>query len=165
MENQSKNAYETIKIDRIIYSLNQKESTATIIRNELASGHILIPSSIIHKSQEYIVTIIGSYSFNNANQIESINFASDSKLQKIEKHAFICSSIKSITIPSSVVELGEEWCSCTPNLSKVTVMPNNPYFKSYNDTLILGKSNPENDDFDSLIFVINNSKFYQNHLL
>ena len=116
--------------DNLVYSLNDKEKTAKIINNNQANGDILIPRSIIYKSEEYIVTSIRKKSFSDSN-IKSIKFSPDSELKKIEKEAFSNSQIESILIPSTVSDLEEGWFHKAPNLNKVTVMKDNQYYKPF----------------------------------
>lgn len=51
--------------------------------------------------------------FKSLRQIKSIKFANDSEIQKIEKDAFYGSSIESISILSSLIELSDGWCNYT----------------------------------------------------
>ena len=53
-----------------------------------------------------------------------------------------------------VSELKDGWCEGTEKLKEVIIMPENPYFKNYeNDNqLVIGKSNIDNKEYDILIF-------------
>ena len=93
--------------DRIIYSLQEDENTASIIGHNSINDNIIIPRSIIHDTKEYIITSISDNAFNTA-KMKSIQFASDSELQTIEKDAFYNSTIDNITIPSSLIKIGEK---------------------------------------------------------
>lgn len=74
-------------------------------------------------------------------------------LQIIEDYAFCYSSIKKLSIPSSVAELKEGWCLGTTNLTDIEVYPameqNIAY---YNDSFIIGKSDIKSDIYDILYF-------------
>ena len=147
--------YKQLKIiirDDILYEINETEKKASIIGTDSARGDILIPRTIKYKTHEYTVTKILKGSFSKS-QVKSIQFPSDSALRAIEENSFDYSELTSLTLPSSVSELAEGWCSRTVNLTDLQVQPNNPHFKSYNNEMILGKSNKDSEIFDVVIFV------------
>ena len=75
------------------------------------------------------------------------------KLNTICECAFFNTSIENISIPSSVTELKDGWCIGTKELDKVTIMANNQCFRNYDDhSLVLGKSDLNSKEYDSLIF-------------
>lgn len=69
------------KYDDIIYSLNEKQKTSSVIGCKSAKDEVIIPSKIQYESNEYIVTSISKYAFKKSD-IKSIIFTSDSKIQK-----------------------------------------------------------------------------------
>ena len=141
---------EIIKQSHIIYSINFDNKTASVIKsNQL--NKIVIPRSITYKSTEYIVTKISEDSFENS-PVKSIEFPEDSNIQKIEKFAFSFSLLQSLTIPSSLVDLEEGWCSCVNKLTKIKISPNNPRYKEFGDKLIIGKTSKNSENFDVLVF-------------
>ncbi|KAK8896161.1 hypothetical protein M9Y10_014055 [Tritrichomonas musculus] len=48
-------------------------------------------------------------------QVRSIEFASDSQIQTIERNSFALSPLESLNLPSSVTDLKPGWCSYTSN--------------------------------------------------
>ena len=98
------NPNEIIKIERenIIYLINNKDKTAEIIGNNKAIDHVLIPRSIHHEGQEYIITTIKEGSFRESKKIKSISFPQDSMVGIIEKEAFAYSSVREAFIPQHV---------------------------------------------------------------
>lgn len=108
--------------------------------------NISIPSSVTH---------IDDMVFSNCKNLKEIKFQPDSKLQQIGNYAFSDTLIEHIEIPSTVSELKKKWLFFTPRLKKVTIMPNNKLYKNYeNDNrIVVGKSDINNDEYDSLIFV------------
>ena len=136
----------------ITYITDEVNKTASVKSCSVFSSDIIIPSSIIVGSIKYIVTSISEGAFKLLNKIKSIQFDPDSKLQKIEKDAFHGSTIESITLPSSLVDLKDGWCSYTSNLVKIIVNPENPYFKIYGNKYLLKKSSLEKEDYDILLF-------------
>ena len=112
----------------IIYSLDVQNEIAEVIGNKDANGEIFIPYSIICLKKRFIVTSILQNSFKNSQTIRSINFPDNSKLKTIEKESFANSTIESLTLPSNVSVLNDEWCSNTPKLSKIRILPRNNFF-------------------------------------
>ena len=69
-----------------------------------------------------------------------IKIPDDSKHQVIDKEAFLGSKIKSIRIPSQLIELKEGWCNYTKNLtksSKISDCPYNPRYFCHEDKMII----------------------------
>lgn len=147
------NQKEEIKVNELILSLNKEEKTAEIIGAQSKKAYI-IPRSIIHENQEYIIKSVNEFSFKNL-FINSFEFAEDSEVQKIDKNAFKFSHIINITIPASISDLEEGWDASVYRLSNITVDPNNKYYQEI-DELIIGKSDKTKENFDVLIFVSRN---------
>lgn len=103
---------EVIK-DNLKYLLNLDEKTAGVKTCLSSSEEILIPHSINFESQDYFVTKILKDSFRNNQNISSIQFPSNSKVQTIEEYAFKKSSIKSIVFPPQVTKISKgTFCNC-----------------------------------------------------
>ncbi|KAK8895265.1 hypothetical protein M9Y10_023707 [Tritrichomonas musculus] len=94
--------------------------------------------------------------FYHCNQLNHVDFPTDSELQIIEKDAFNQSSIENITIPSKVSELKDGWCKGADYLKKVTVSSDNEYFNNFDEKIIVGKSDINNDKFDGIVFANRN---------
>ena len=60
--------------------------------------------------------------------------------------------VEEIYFPASLKELKEEWCYDIENLTKITISPFNGQFIFKDGKYLLGKSNPNNDEFDVLLF-------------
>ena len=75
-----------VEIEGIYYNLNSEGKTAKVTKNwdDNYSGEVIIPSSITVEGQEYTVTSIGAYAFQE------------------------CSGLTSVTIPNSVTSIGYE---------------------------------------------------------
>lgn len=91
-------------------------------------------------------------------KIRKIDFPENSELETIGSGAFDESSIRSLSIPSSVINLDEKWCQNIYKLTKISIDPNNKRYSYYNDSIIIGKSNLENDFYDLLLFAPRNIK-------
>ena len=102
------------------------------------------------------VTKIARKTFSNCNSLQEVKISENSELKTIEENAFKDSTIRELSIPSSFVEFEEGWCNNTKNLFKITVMPRNSLYKEYEDKFILGKSNPDSNEFDTLVFCSRN---------
>lgn len=91
--------------DNIIYLINEKEKTASVVGCNSNNSKIFLPASINYELNEYPVTSIKKKAFEFCS-ITSIEFSENSKLQTIEEYAFNKASIESITIPSEVTFIG-----------------------------------------------------------
>lgn len=87
--------------------------------------------------------------FYNCFSLNSIEFASDSELEVIEKYSFHFVPIESITIPAKVKKLDEGWCKMAFDLIEVKICPENLYFKNCeeNEKLIVGKSDVDSNEY------------------
>lgn len=104
------------------------------------------------KIPSYIKTI-KSHSFHGCKQLKSVTFSEDSELFSIENDAFSLSSIEYLSIPASVVELKDCWCSKTLQLNTVSVSPENKNFLCIDDKMIVGKNDEKKKFYDDLVFV------------
>lgn len=136
------------------FLLNENDFTAQIINSPCAKGDIFIPKSINYESNDYIITSIQKNSFVNNEEIVSINFDENSEIRSIGENAFYHSSIKSISIPPSLEKLEEGWCRFALYLNDIFLSPNNNSYKYLDDNqkIVVGKSNPNEDNFDTLVF-------------
>lgn len=136
-----------VKIKSISFSSN---SQLLLIENEAFSHsslqYITIPS---HTSQ------LGERVFEYCNDLITVGFSDNSELIIISKETFSNSSIQNLTIPSKVEQLKEGWCDNTTKLTNVTIEAGNKHFSYYQNSkqIIVGKSDPKSDTFDSLVFV------------
>lgn len=76
--------FEQVVKDKLIFSLNKETKTASIIGNESISGDIIIPRTINHENQEFIIVSLEENSFKRA-QIKSLNFSPDSEIRSFDK--------------------------------------------------------------------------------
>lgn len=108
----------------IVYILNENEKTAVLEKDTTSEGDIIIPRSIIYKSEEYIVTNILENAFNSSININSIQFPEDSEIKSIGEGAFFFSSIQSISIPPKLFEIPRFFLSSCYNLRIVDIPEN-----------------------------------------
>ncbi|KAK8886506.1 hypothetical protein M9Y10_041970 [Tritrichomonas musculus] len=110
---------------------------------------VFIPSSI---------KVIGSYAFMHC-RLQKVTFEENSQLKTIEKKVFSKSSIKIIEIPPSVIDLKDGWLGERYGRVQVIISPDNKCYKYVDDnSIIVGKSDINNDDFDILVFADKNIK-------
>lgn len=91
----------------------------TIDKMSFSMSHIIeltIPASVVR---------IGEKAFECCNELEVIKFAPNSRLKIIEKEAFSQTSLLTIEIAASVVEIEDGWNKETPNLSNISISPDN----------------------------------------
>lgn len=101
----------------LLYILNEKKKTAGLLGSLSSMAIIIIPRSVIYEGDEFIINKIIENSFKKSNKIDTIEFAEDSELISIGKEAFSQSSLQSISIPSSVIEICENAFSNCRNLT------------------------------------------------
>lgn len=122
----------------------------TFANSELES--ITIPSHVKE---------ISKLTFAGCKKLKSIKFSPDSELQTIRYQAFFDTDIESIEIPSTVTTLEEGWCSNMESLINVKIRENNKRYKNFNDQIVIGKSDINNDNYDVLVFVSRDVKELQ----
>ena len=54
--------------------------------------------------------------------------------------------------PASLKELKEDWCSDIQNLNKIIISPKNGQFMMKEEKYLIGKNDPNKDEFDKLLF-------------
>lgn len=139
-----------IRQEGLVYSINEEEKTASVIGYKSKKKELIIPRSIEHESNEYLITSISKYAFNSS-KVKSISFEYNSELRTIEEDAFVGSLITKISIPASVVELKDGWCNKMRKLKFMDVNKGNKRYSSCFFQYIIGKSDIESDDYDTLI--------------
>lgn len=87
----------------LVCELNYDEKTAKVIGFDSQVTNAIIPKSINYENQDFIITSLkGKLSL-----IQSIQFASDSKVRLIDEETFKRSNITSISLPSSLTTIGK----------------------------------------------------------
>ncbi len=92
-----------VKVFGLWYTLNDSESTATVVRSPEAdniSGDIVIPASIQYGGKDYNVTLIGNEAFCGASNIQSVTIGNN--VTQIGRRAFAYSSVTSVIIGDGV---------------------------------------------------------------
>ncbi|KAK8865394.1 hypothetical protein M9Y10_010939 [Tritrichomonas musculus] len=138
--------------DLINYELNKENHTAKVCHSECFCN---IPRSIMFDSEEYIVTGINEGSLHCDIMVNEhyVNFDDDVEISSLDKNIFTnCSAVDILHIPPSLKELKDGWCANTPDLNLIQISPKNRNFKFIDNDMIVGKLNPESDEFDVLLF-------------
>lgn len=91
--------------DDFKYSVDTNTKTASISKCLNPVSEVIIPYSITYNSEEYIITSIAEGAFQNSQNIKTILFPTNTKVQIIGKLSFAESSIENILIPSSVTKI------------------------------------------------------------
>lgn len=103
------------------------------------------------------IKYIDSYIFDECDQLESVVIQENSELTYLND-CFSSSSFSSLTIPSTVEVIKENWCYSTSSLIDVILSPKNKNYK-YSDEkhqIIIGKSDNKSEEFDVLVFASRN---------
>ena len=117
------------KVNGIYYNLNTSDKTASVTcdydkntneRPSYSAGSISIPASIKYNGTTYKVTSIGESAFEYCSSLTSITIPSS--VTSIGDYAFSeCSSLTSISIPSSVTSIGSRAFQYCRGLTSVTI--------------------------------------------
>lgn len=100
----------TIKISQrngLNFELNKNQFTAKTVYSPGVHDDIIIPYSIIHESQDYIVTEIGQKTFNSNTNIRTVEFPPNTEVKTIADKSFNNCSIIKFTLPLKVNFIGE----------------------------------------------------------
>ena len=139
IEDESKNL--TFKIDKT-------NKTASLFNVNDKIEDLFIPRTINHESTDYLITSITGICRN----IKSLKFSEDSAVKTIYGNVFSFSHIEELYFPESLNELKEGWCSYANYLKRIIVSPLNCQFKFIEDKYLVGKSEPNKEEFDVLLF-------------
>lgn len=139
------NPYFKLYDDKLVLGKSNKEQ-------ENFNVLVFCPRDVKTLTLPDFIEIIDPFAFEGCLKLQKLIIQTESKLRIIKKYALAHKSITTITFPSKLTEVEEGWCRCTKKLINFNVSPENPYFKSYDNKFILGKSNKEQDNFDVLVF-------------
>ena len=107
-------------IDGLKYIIYTEQNCAALIGNKYTQKEIVIPASITWEGKKYPVTELGAKCFEDCSSLTSVTIPSS--VTSLGKNCFGgCSSLTSVTIPSSVTSLGSRcfsWCS---RLTSITI--------------------------------------------
>lgn len=119
-----------VEIDGIRYYLDTQKRTAKVAPNndDMYSGNIVIPSSIVYDSVVYKVTEMAK-AFYNCEELIKIELPNS--IERIEVSAFEgCSNLISVTLPDSLKEIGGRAFFDCYKLSNI-VIPEKVYYIGY----------------------------------
>ena len=115
----SASAYD-VMVDGIYYDVLEDNVASVTYGDTKYFGDITIPSSIKVNDVDYAVTYISSWAFNNSSGLTSVTIPNS--VISIGEMAFIdCSRLTSVTIPNSVTSIGYEAFYKCSGLTSVTI--------------------------------------------
>ena len=112
------------EVDGVFYLLNSSSSTEVSVTYKSSSydsysGTVDIPETVTYGGVTYDVTSIGKYAFRDCTSLTSVTIPSS--VTSIGSYAFEdCTSLASVTIPSSVTSIGDYAFSGCTSLASVT---------------------------------------------
>lgn len=153
------NKRETAIYKNICYIIYKENQSAEITCSPNARGDVVIPRYVKYESQPYFINKIGPNAFESS-KIKSLKFVKKSLITKIDKFAFLNSSLSILFIPASLVKLDIHWCAQARKLSQVEVDLDNKYFSIENNLLIHKKWNKIKKQFcKDIVFAQKNCLF------
>ena len=103
------------------------------------------------------VKYIGKYAFAKCDELKAVSFHFGSELEVIESNAFNGILISQLSLPATILQLKEGWCSDILSFHEVKIyqpLGASEYVANisfFDDNFLIGKSNVKNDFFDVLI--------------
>ena len=93
------------------------------------TGHLEIPSSVVHNGTTYNVVFIEQFAFENATGLTSVTIPNT--VLSIYQYAFTgCTGLTSITIPNSVTNIASTAFDACTGLTSIVVESGNPEYDS-----------------------------------
>lgn len=133
------------------YELDKKSFTANITNSREAEGDIIIPLSVFHECNEYIITNISEGAFKYS-KIKSLTISENSSITSLPNFLFEQSTIQKLHLSSRIKKLGKFWCYFTPELTNITISSNNKHFQVHNRNILLGREAEKNENFDIIYY-------------
>ena len=107
-------------IDGLKYIIYTDHNCAALIGNKYTQKEIVIPASITWEGKKYPVTKLGAKCFSDCSSLSSVTIPSS--VTSLGEYCFSsCHRLTSITIPSSVTSLGEYCFSDCHRLTSITI--------------------------------------------
>lgn len=144
---------EEIEVQGMTFKINKTQHTASLFKVLHETDTLVLPISIKYDSETYTITsIIGCQLF--PKKIKTLRFNENSKIGTIYQKSFMNSTIETLYIPQHLKELRGGWCVGSINLRKIEISPLNNNFLFDQNKYLLGKTDPQSDNFDALLFAI-----------
>ena len=145
---------EKIENEDLTFKIDKSNQTASLFKVNKIFEQLTIPRTVKHESIDYLITSITG----TGNNIKTIKFVDNSAMRTIYSDAFSQSKIEEIHFPSSLIELQSGWCFGTDELTKIIISPSNGQLIFQEDKYLLGKTDPNSDEFDNFLYAIRNTK-------
>lgn len=98
------------------------------------------------------VKVINKNTFYYCDNLTVVDFEEGSEITTICKSAFKNSELSSLDIPENLIDLQQGWCKGLEKLESIIVSPKNKRFILFQEEFLIGKSDINKDDYDSLYF-------------
>lgn len=108
------------------------------------------------------IQVINKFAFNGCKLLKKVDFESNSKIQVIEQSAFLGTPIESFTIPSNLIDFKIGWCNNAKKLNNIKITSDDNLF-FYKNQIILRRSSPDKDNFNTIFFAVRNIKKVKIH--
>lgn len=136
--------------NNLVYVLNEKEKTASVVDFRKFISSIIVPRYILSNSNIYTVTSLADRSFIYSS-IKSIRISNPSEIRSIGNNSFFESEIEFIELPSHISEFKEDWNDEFFSIKNIKVIESSKKnIKIIDNKFLVGKSDKKSDAFDVL---------------
>lgn len=133
------------KLEEVTFSEDSKLETIQMfafLNTNLKKIHI--PPSVVE---------IGDGAFFECKQLSEVTFSENSKLESIGFRVFTCTNLVKLTLPSGIEIFEEGWACNLPYLTDISVVPSYQKNIIYDNHLVIKKSSPDQDNYDSILLI------------
>ena len=128
-------------IENFTFYINKQEETALLIKCQVSTGSLVIPSYAQFQDKNYKVISIEKDAFSG--NFDSITFSPDSEVKIFKDGAFSRSIIKKLEIPPKLETLGvyiyNSYCKSINSIEDIELSPQNQHFQYFYEKVLVGK--------------------------
>lgn len=141
---------ETQIVNGLEFKLDKNEHTASAINLQDNVSKVFVPRFVEYKNEKYLVTSLKDRIFQDKS-IDSLMFDEHSEIDSFDS-IFQYTKINKLQIPPKLKTINGFFAIEVKGLKEIEVSPQNNNFIYYQNILLLGKSDPNNDTFDIIYY-------------
>ena len=141
---------ETQIVNGLEFKLDKNEHTASAINLQDNVSKVFVPRFVEYENEKYLVTSLKDRIFQDKS-IDSLMFDEHSEIDSFDS-IFQYTKINKLQIPPKLQKINGFFAIEVKGLKEIEVSPQNNNFIYYQNILLLGKSDPNNDTFDIIYY-------------